>query len=307
VPEISKIDILIAEVEEKLAHFKREYKGLTWRGKVLLLVNVTGGVRKLGKSTNPAAAKLGSRERLRIYLQEHVNLIISAKELQVVSGISEYARRVRELRVQDGYKIITGYSKDPESGVSLKPTEYLLLDKNPDITAARRWHIANRIRRQVKGGSRGRVLRYLLENVNQIVTTEELAYVANKKKEFGRRIRELRTEEGYAIATMFTGRPDLKMGEYVLESSERIAEPHDRKIPFDVQKVVYERDNNRCKNCGWSHSQWRKDDPRILELHHMHEHVKGGANIARNLIVLCSKCHDDVHAGRKRLPKNILG
>jgi len=299
------IDILVAEVEENLARFKQEYKGLTWRQKVLLLVKLTGGIRKLGKSSNPIAAKLGSRERLKIYLQEHVGIIISSEELQVVSGISEYARRIRELRVQDGYKILTGYSNDPESGISLKPTEYLLLDKEPDITAARRWHIANRIRREPQGGSKGRILRYLLENVGQIITTEELAYVA-KTREFGRRIRELRTEEGYPVATQFTGRTDLRMGEYVLESKERIAEPHDRRIPFEVQKTVYERDNNTCRLCAWSREKWNRKDPRILELHHIQEHADGGANVAQNLIVLCSKCHDEIHAGRKQLPPNIL-
>jgi len=306
VSESSKIETLIAEVEENLAHFKHEYKGLTWRQKVLLLVELTGGVRKLGKNSNPAAAKVGSRERLRLYLQEHVGIIIAAEELQVVSGISEYARRIRELRVQDGYKILTGYSCDPESGISLKPTEYLLLDKEADVTAARRWHIANRIRRETQGGSKGRLLRYLLENVGQVITTEELAYVA-KAREFGRRIRELRTEEGYPIATQFTGRPDLKMGEYVLESKDRIAESHDRRIPFEVQKAVYERDNNTCSLCGWLRKKWTRKDPRILELHHLQEHAAGGANVAQNLIVLCSKCHDEIHAGRKELPPNILG
>ena len=304
--ERSKIEILIAEVEENLTHFKREYKGLTWRQKVLLLVEVTGGVRKLGKSTNPSAARLGSRDRLRVYLQEHVGIVISAKELQVVSGISEYARRIRELRIQDGYKILTGYSNDPNSGISLKPTEYLLLDRNPDITAARRWHIANRIRRETQGGSKGRVLRYLLENVGQVVTTEELRYVA-KAGEFGRRIRELRTEGGYPIATQFTGRPDLRMGEYVLESKDRVAEPHDRRIPFEVEKTVYERDNNTCRLCGWHREKWTRKDPRILELHHIKKHVVGGANVARNLVLLCSRCHDEIHAGRKQLPRNILG
>jgi len=306
VSESSKIDTLIAEVEENLARFKRKYKGLTWRQKVLLLVELAGGVRKLGKSSNPAAARLGSRERLRIYLQEHVGIVIAAEELQVVSGISEYARRIRELRVQDGYKILTGYSSDPDSGISLKPTEYLLLDRDPDITAARRWHVANRIRRGTQGGSKGRLLRYLLENVGQVVTTEELAYVA-RAREFGRRIRELRTEEGYPVATQFTGRPDLKMGEYVLESKDRIAESHDRRIPFEIQKLVYERDNNTCRLCGWQRERWTRRDPRILELHHIQEHAAGGTNVAQNLVVMCSKCHDEIHAGRKQFPRNILG
>jgi len=301
----SVVDILISEIEENLAQYRRSYRGLSWREKVLLLVEVSGCVKNMGVNTNPATANVGARERIKLYLRENAGVIITAAELEVVSGISEYGRRVRELRVQDGYKILTGYSNDPEAGIKLRPSEYLLLEPDPDVTAARRWHIANRIRRE-RGGSKRRVLRYLLENVGQVVTTEEMAYVA-KAREFGRRIRELRTEEGYAIATRFTGRPDLKMGEYVLENAERIAEPHDRKIPFDVQKEVYEKANNTCQLCGWNREKWTRDDPRILELHHVEEHVEGGPNIPENLVVLCGRCHDDVHAGRRELPPNIIG
>jgi len=97
------------------------------------------------------------------------------------------------------------------------------------------------------------------------------------------------------------------MGEYVLESAKRVSEPHDRKIPFDVQKEVYARDKNTCQLDGWTHDRWTKKDPRILELHHIKQHVAHGPNIAKNLVVLCSRCHDDVHAGRRKLPANITG
>ena len=119
-------------------------------------------------------------------------------------------------------------------------------------------------------------------------------------------MRELRTEEGYSISTRFTGRPDLGMGEYILESSERIAEPHDRNIPFEVQRIVYDRANSTCQLCGWNRERWTREDPRILELHHIAEHVDGGPNVPENLAVLCSRCHDDVHAGRTELPSDIV-
>jgi hypothetical protein len=306
VSKTATVEILIAEVEKNLACYKKTYEGLSWRDKVLLLVDVTKGVKKLGIATNPQASLVAARERIRLYLREYVGIVITASEIEVVSGISEYGRRVRELRVQDGYKILTCHSNDPDMGISLKKNEYLLVRPDPDLAAARRWYIANRIRKEKEGGSQGRILKYLLQNVGQIVTTEELAYVA-KAREFARRIRELRTEEGYAISTMFTGRPDLRMGEYVLENAERIAEPHDRKIPFDVQKAVYERDDNRCKNCGWDRSQWRREDPRILELHHLEEHAEGGPNVKENLVCLCSRCHDELHAGRIHLPPGLTG
>ncbi len=300
-----KLQALIAEADEKLSAYRRDHSGLSWRQKVLLLVEIAGCVKELGKQSNPNAARVHARERIRLYLTEHVGVVIAAAELEVVSGISEYARRIRELRVEDGYKILTGYSNDPESGVTLKPSEYLLLEVEPDHTAARRWKLANRIRNEQSGGSRGRLLQYFLENVGQVVTSEELRYVA-KASEFGRRIRELRTEEGYPISTRFTGRPDLKMGEYVMESSERIADPHDRKIPLEVQKVVYERADNACQLCGWNRSRWKKSDPRILELHHVAEYASGGSNTPENLVVLCSRCHDEIHAGRSELPPDLI-
>jgi len=296
---------LISEAEATLRQYEKTYDGLSWREKVILLVDLNKPVSQLGKYSNPQAAKVAAVERIRLYLLENVGQIIDAKELKIVAGISQYARRVRELRVQDGYKIITGASYSEDFPVKIKPSQYILLEKEPDRKAANRWYIANRIRKEAKGGSKERILKYLKQFVGEVVTSEELYYVA-RAKEFGRRTRELRTEEGFAISTYFTGRPDLKMGEYVLESIERVAKPHDRKISYDTQKIVYERDNNSCCLCGWNHEKWTKKDPRIPELHHVHEHAKGGKNSADNIILLCSKCHDKIHAGKIKLPKNVL-
>ncbi len=90
--------------------------------------------------------------------------------------------------------------------------------------------------------------------------------------------------------------------QYVLEDLERVAEPHDRKIPEKVQKEVYKRDKHACRSCGWTREKWTKANPRILELHHLKQHVDGGHNVPKNLIVICSRCHDEVHAGRLELP-----
>jgi hypothetical protein len=173
----------------------------------------------------------------------------------------------------------------------------MLVDPQADADAARRWHVANRIRRSGTS-SKKRVLRYLMENVGRVLTTEELAYVAKDAKQYARRTRELRTEDGYGIATRFTGRPDLKVGQYILQSEDRIAEPHDRRIKEEAQRVVYARDNNTCRVCGWNIDRWSAADPRILELHHLEHHKHGGKNVAKNLIVICNKCHDEVHAGK---------
>ena len=133
-----KTKVLIRELSQHLSEYECNYQCLTWREKVLLLVKAGVALKSLGKHADPEAAKVGARERIRLYLLHHVGVVVSAKELEVVASISEYARRIRELRVQDGYKILTGYSNDPEMGLELGPTDYVLIDSEPDTTAARR-------------------------------------------------------------------------------------------------------------------------------------------------------------------------
>lgn len=269
------IPSLVAEIDAKLKRLSKELSNLSLRDKVRRLVEIHDNVRDLGVSVvrQGGIDAEGARERIRLYLCEYVGEVIDGAELAIVSGISEYARRIRELRCEEGYQITSGASPDPDAGVDLLPDQYVLVSKSPDLDASRRWHVANRIRRG-PGGSRDRVLKFLQENVGKVVTTEELAYVAKSAKEFGRRARELRTEGGWPIATRFTGRPDLSNGQYVLESLKRIAEPHDRHIDVDVQRAVYERDENTCRSCGWKIDRQSPDDFRFLELHHIQDHAK---------------------------------
>lgn len=290
---------LISQIDSQLESFGAHRGGFTLREKVLALCEVYENVKDLGVNVLyehgwDAGAAV---ERIRLYLMEYAGTVLDGVEVAVVSGISDYPRRIRELRIEAGYQIASGASPDPEAGIDLKPDQYMLVDAEPDLDAARRWHVANRIRRS-DVGSQKRLLHYFIENVGKVLTTEELAYVAKEAKQYARRVRELRTEHGYFIATRFTGRPDLKVGQYVLQSKERVAEPHDRKIPEPVQKAVYERDDNTCRVCAWNHDRWTTDDPRILELHHLEHHEDRGQNVETNLIVICSKCHDEVHAGK---------
>lgn len=300
--KVFALDSLIQDLDERLKAFQIESAHLSLRDKVKRLVEISYKTRCLGVSVvvSHGLSSSAAMDRLKVYLQQNVGIVIKSEELEVVSGISEYARRIRQLRVECGMKILTGASLSDQTEIKIKPDEYILIDANPDADASRRWHVANRIRKQRGLGSKGRLLAYFMENVGSVVTTEELYYVASGKKEFGRRIRELRTEEGYAIATIFTGRPDLKMGEYVLLSKDRIAEPHDRHISVEVQRIVYERDDNTCQNpsCGWNAGMRESHGSRILELHHIEHHASGGTNTAANLVVLCNRCHDEVHAGR---------
>lgn len=302
-PRPRGVAVCIEEVGRRLREFQLRTTGLSMRDQVRALVTIDRSLRDLGVSVVFDAGLQGAsaRDRILQYLIANVGQVVEADELQLVAGISEYGRRIRELRVQEGYHIATGTEAsthaDAAAGLGLRPDQYMLIHAQPDTGAAARWRRANSIRRS-EGAAQSRMLQFLLENVGCPVTTEELSYVAGGTKEFARRLRELRTEQGYALATQLTGRPDLRMGEYVLESAERRADPHDRHVKLEIQQEVYARDKNTCIACGWSRMRAIASDPRYLELHHVQHHASGGKNAAENLVVLCSRCHDEVHAGR---------
>ncbi len=86
-----------------------------------------------------------------------------------------------------------------------------LMTTEQDREAALRWNEANVLRRS-KLSTKDKILSYLRKNVGRPVTGEELRYLANDSKEWARRTRELRTEEGWPIATRNSGRPELEVG-----------------------------------------------------------------------------------------------
>lgn len=293
------IHVLLSSLHQRLSSLGADYAGLSLRQKVLRLVQIYDDVKGFNASVarDSGCDSRSARERIRLYFLHNVGVALQAKELEVVSGISEYARRIRELRVEDGYAILTQKSNDPDLGLELKADQYILVRAEPNREAAFRWKLANRIRKDSSLNARGRILEFLKQNIGNIVTSEELYYVSGNQSEWARRTRELRTELGYAVSTVFTGRPDLKPGEYVLENVEPILDANLRDIPIPVQREVYARDNHTCRQCGWDRGLWTRQDPRYLEIHHHHRHAQGGLNTVENLFVVCSRCHDLIHAG----------
>ena len=216
----------------------------------------------------------------------------------VVSGIGEWARRVRELRVQFGWWIYSGVTfadiaadataagdNEEVSSVNqmhIRPDQYVLMRAEQDRDAAYRWNVLNEVRRK-KASVTDKILEYLRRNVGLQITGEELKYLAKEKKEWARRVRELRTQAGSPIVTRNSGRKDLAVGVYVLEE-DRQAEEHDRQIPDPIRVSVLQRDNFSCVQCGWNRSMLTPEDPRkFLELHHKKHHVDKGENTVENL------------------------
>jgi len=295
------------KLEGLIRNFEAELQSGELRSKVLALVPIFHGLRALGKALIPAEFAAAARDRILYYFQRYPQTIINGDELLVISGIQEYARRVRELRVQFGWTIASGVTMKemrqdedeevPDDLKAMRPSEYVLLNAEQDRDAALRWNVANTIRKQ--GGSvRDKILSFLRANAGRGVTGEELRYVAGDKTEWARRVRELRTEFGWPVVTKSTGRPDLGVGVYVLQADRQSPE-HDRHIPDDVRREVLRRDGCRCHECGWSHDGWNPSDPRHLELHHVKHHVKGGENVKENLKTVCTVCHDKLHRKKK--------
>ncbi len=72
--------------------------------------------------------KQGSKERIRNFLLANVGRVITSIEIRDAAGsnVSEWARRVRELREDEGWPILTH-----NDNAGLKPGQYLLKDAPP--------------------------------------------------------------------------------------------------------------------------------------------------------------------------------
>lgn len=70
--------------------------------------------------------RLGSRALLRAHFLGNLGKVMSSDELREVAGISEWARRIRELRNEEGYQILTHNDR-----ADLKPGDYILENAKP--------------------------------------------------------------------------------------------------------------------------------------------------------------------------------
>lgn len=69
----------------------------------------------------------GSRDKLRAYFLDNVGEILNSSTLQdVAGGASEWARRIRELRNEEGLDILTHNDRS-----DLKPGQYILVSRKP--------------------------------------------------------------------------------------------------------------------------------------------------------------------------------
>ena len=230
---------------------------------------------------------LGAKHRILSYLLEHQGKWVTGEELHAASRIGEWARRVRELRVEAGWPI------EEDGG------RYRLIASEPDEEAAQRWHVLNGIRRR-EGNARDRIRALFEARVGEVVTRDELDYVA-RIKEGSRRTRELRDEEGLPIESHLDD-PILQPSQYRLVSAdiEDRRDPRQRLYPEKLRSRVFERDRFTCQECGRDRaSAERAGDQRFyLEIHHrkavaeqLDALPETDLNDIDNLVTLCHADH----------------
>lgn len=235
-----------------------------------------------------AAPGEGGKSRILAYLLARTGQVVRGEELAEISGIREWPRRVRELRVEDGYPIT-------EVGSSA----YRLEADRPDLDQAAAWKTANLIRRR-KGSATDRIAALLEARVGKVVNREQIDYVA-KIASGGRRIRELRDERGWPINSHID-EAELGPGEYRLASLDPTdrRDPMQRIYPEKVREEVFERDEYTCRVCGRdrARAQSSGDDRFYLEVHHqvavadeLKQLSSAELNDLDNLVTLCHADH----------------
>lgn len=252
------------------------------------VAEVRGAVVQAFGPKPKARAGEGGKWKMLERLQRDLGRPIHREELAAVAEIDEWARRVRELRVQDGFDI-----------EYLGDDVYVLRSAYPDQEKAQEWRIANEIRKSDLSVSE-KLKAYFEANVGRVLRRDQLDYVANKKKEATRRTRELRDEQGWPIISHIDD-PGLRPGEYMLISADRedFADPNQRQYPVEVRTAVFKRDGYRCQECRRTREEaLAAGDTRfILEA----DHTVGVADPAAltnaqkadigNLRTLCHACH----------------
>lgn len=141
-------------------------------------------------------------------------------------------------------------------------------------------------------GSRSKLREYFLKNVGKVLDSETLRSVAGTS-EWGRRVRELRNEEGLNIVT-HNDRSDLKPGQYVLIDAKPLP-AFERGISKETRAFVLDRNGFTCQMCGAAAGEHHPyDNGRKTRLHiaHIVDKSMGGTDELSNLRALCSVCNE---------------
>ncbi|MEN9887410.1 MAG: hypothetical protein RL758_1988 [Pseudomonadota bacterium] len=145
----------------------------------------------------------------------------------------------------------------------------------------------------IKTGAKAKLRAHFLANLGRVMDSDELRAIADNQSEWARRVRELRTEEGYQILT-HNDRSELKPGQYLLETPK--PQPaFARAISKETRAFVLDRNGFTCQMCGAVAGETHPyDSTRKTRLHlgHVIDKSMGGTDEPSNLRAICSVCNE---------------
>lgn len=143
-----------------------------------------------------------------------------------------------------------------------------------------------------KKGSKAKLRDFFTQNVGVVLDSKTLSDVAGTS-EWGRRVRELRNEEGMNIVTN-NDRSELKPGQYMLVNLKPLP-AFERGISKETRAFVLDRNGFTCQMCGAAAGEPHPYDAHRktrLHLGHVIDKSMGGTDDASNLRAICSVCNE---------------
>ena len=135
---------------------------------------------------------------------------------------------------------------------------------------------------------------FLLAHVGEVVNTEQIFKASGNQGQYGRRLRELRDEQGWPIQS-HNDSADLKPGQYRLVSWPPDKPPlkFQRNISAATRAIVLDRNGHTCRMCGIAAGDPddRTGRPARLHVGHIMDKALGGTDEPGNLRALCSWCN----------------
>ncbi|MBF8280811.1 MAG: restriction endonuclease [Candidatus Magasanikbacteria bacterium] len=143
-------------------------------------------------------------------------------------------------------------------------------------------------------------------NIGRVINSKEIQKASGWAAEWGRRVRELRDEQGYQILS-HKDRADLKPGEYILVSKKR-RPAFARGISKETRAIVLERNGFTCQSCGLAAGDpdpYNKSRTVRLTMGHIIDKSKGGSDTPANLKAVCTNCNEGLQNASLPKPDTI--
>jgi hypothetical protein len=157
----------------------------------------------------------------------------------------------------------------------------------------------------IRRGARHKLREYFIAHVGEVLSSEELREAAGGVSEWARRLRELRDEEGFDIASN-SDLSSLKPGQYILRSL-RPRPAFARAISKELRALILDRNGYVCQMCGAGagepHPYGSRKRTR-LHIGHVVDKSLGGTDEPANLRAICSVCNEGV--ANLSLPRPIF-